>query len=125
MLRACLALTVFSAAVVCTPAAADEKGQLYDRPPIPSFPLIAAEKGLSGKCNVLFDVSAKGRPINVRAACTSQYFCRSSIRAVEKTQMRPKVVDGIEVPRMGVVYPMEYSTNSEEISKDMPLVPCE
>ena len=53
---------------------------------------------------VLFDVTADGRPVNIRVTeATDACFERSTIRAVAKWRYAPKIVDDRAMPRRGVL----------------------
>ena len=77
-------------------------------PPEPVYPAAAAEKKLSGSCEVTLDVSRAGKPENVRAECSDPVFEESAINAMKQVEYAPKVERGERVARTGVVYPIEY-----------------
>ncbi len=74
----------------------------------PVYPLRAAERGLEGACEGVFDVSAEGKPYNVRVKCSSSMFVRAATRAIEKWKYNPKIVDGKAVARRNVVTPFKF-----------------
>lgn len=76
--------------------------------PTPSFPQAAAQLGISGSCDVLFDVDTRGRPYNVVATCTDAIFKSEAERAISKVKFLPKIVNGKAVERVDVVYPLEF-----------------
>ncbi len=60
-----------------------------------------AEK--SGHCNVKFDVSANGQPINIAVIyCSASIFARASSKSVQKWKYKPKIFNGASVIRKGV-----------------------
>ncbi len=74
----------------------------------PIYPPRAAEQGREGTCEGQFDVSATGKPYNVRVTCSSSMFVRAATRAIEKWKYNPKIVDGKAVARRGVVTPFKF-----------------
>jgi protein TonB len=75
----------------------------------PQYPVRAAERGLEGYCDMQFNVSPDGTPIDIQATyCTSSMFQRSSIRAVERWRYSQRIVDGVPQTRTGVVTRIEY-----------------
>ena len=81
------------------------------RPPAPSMPAAAVTRGLSGSCDVTFDVDARGRPFNLTAQCTDSVFKAEAIRAVSKAEFLPKVKNGVAVEQRGAIYPLEFVVN--------------
>ena len=82
------------------------------RPPIPTYPSRAAERGIEGDCNVRFDVDPRGKPFNIQADCTDRVFVREAERAVSKVEFAPKIVKGKPVGRMNVVYPIAFNLSN-------------
>lgn len=74
----------------------------------PQYPPNAASRGTEGDCLTIFDVSADGRPFNIRFGACPSVFQSSSRRAVEKFKFEPKIVDGQAVSRSGVEYEFKY-----------------
>ncbi|WP_420431509.1 energy transducer TonB [Hyphobacterium sp.] len=75
----------------------------------PQYPVRAAERGLEGYCDMQFNVSPDGTPIDIQATyCTSSMFQRSSIRAVERWRYSQRIVDGVAQTRVGVQTRIEY-----------------
>ncbi len=79
------------------------------RPPLPSYPQRAAERGIEGSCDVRFDVDTRGRPYNVSAQCTDGVFTREAERAVERVEFAPKIIRGKPAERKNVVYPISFN----------------
>ena len=90
------------------PVAISDRDAQPIRPPTPSFPQRAAERGIEGSCEVRFDVDTKGFPYNIEADCTDRIFVREATRAVSKVQFAPKIVRGQAAERRNVVYPLEF-----------------
>ena len=88
------------------------------RPPRPSYPLLAQYFGVSGRCDVRFDVDPYGYPLEIRPYCTHTVFCKSARDAVGQVVFKPKILRGRAVTRRNVVYPLEYS-----ISRDTDAAP--
>ena len=62
--------------------------------------------------HLTFDVTADGRPTNVRVIdTTNSCYDSASIEAVRKWRYDPKVIDGRPVTRRGVEVTMRYQTN--------------
>lgn len=90
------------------PVAVSDRDAQPIRPPTPSFPQRAAERGISGSCDVRFDVDTRGKPYNVQATCTDSMFKAEAERAVSRVEFAPKIVRGQAVERRNVVYPLEF-----------------
>lgn len=90
------------------PVAVSDRDAQPIRPPTPSFPQRAAERGISGSCDVRFDVDTRGKPYNIVATCTDSIFKTEAERAVSKVEFAPKIVRGKAVERRNVVYPLEF-----------------
>lgn len=79
------------------------------RPPVPVIPQTAISRGLSGTCNVLFDVDTRGRPFNLTAQCSDNVFEAEAIRSVSKAEFLPKISQtGVAVEQHGAIYPLEF-----------------
>lgn len=78
------------------------------RPPLPSYPRRALERGTEGTCEVRFDVDTRGKPYNVKATCSDSIFTREAEAAVEKVEFAPKIVKGKPAERRNVVYPLQF-----------------
>lgn len=91
------------------PVAVSDRDAQPIRPPTPSFPQRAAERGISGSCDVRFDVDTRGKPYNVQATCTDSVFKAEAERAVSRVEFAPKIVRGQAVERRNVVYPLEFN----------------
>lgn len=90
------------------PVAVSDRDAQPIRPPTPSFPQRAAERGISGSCDVRFDVDTRGKPYNIVATCTDSVFKSEAERAVSRVEFAPKIVRGQAVERRNVVYPLEF-----------------
>lgn len=91
------------------PVAVSDRDAQPIRPPTPSYPQRAQERGLSGSCDVRFDVDTRGKPYNVSATCTDSVFKQEAERAVGRVEFAPKIVRGKAVERRNVVYPLEFN----------------
>lgn len=91
------------------PVAVSDRDAQPIRPPTPSFPQRAAERGISGSCDVRFDVDTRGKPYNVQATCTDNVFKSEAERSVSRVEFAPKIVRGQAVERRNVVYPLEFN----------------
>ena len=90
------------------PVAISDRDAQPIRPPTPSYPQRAAERGTEGSCEVRFDVDTRGRPYNITATCTDNVFKREAERAVSKVEFAPKIIRGQAAERKNVVYPLEF-----------------
>ncbi len=91
------------------PVAISDRDAQPIRPPLPTYPSRAAERGTEGSCDVRFDVDTRGRPYNVVATCTESVFKREAERAVSRVEFAPKIVRGQAAERRNVVYPLEFN----------------
>lgn len=90
------------------PVAISDRDAQPIRPPLPTYPARAAERGTEGDCEVRFDVDVRGRPYNVKADCTDRVFVREAERAVSRVEFAPKIVRGKAAERRNVVYPLTF-----------------
>ena len=95
-------------ALAIDPVAVSDRDAQPIRPPTPSFPQRAAERGISGTCDVRFDVDTRGKPYNIQATCSDNIFKSEAERAVSRVEFAPKIVRGQAVERRNVVYPLEF-----------------
>lgn len=78
------------------------------RPPVPTIPAAAISRGISGSCNVTFDVDTAGRPQNVAAQCTDNVFLAEAERAVRRAEFLPAIRNGQPVIQKNAVYPIKF-----------------
>ena len=90
------------------PVAISDRDAQPIRPPVPTYPQRAAERGIEGSCEVRFDVDTRGKPYNIEATCTDSVFVREAQRAVGRVEFAPKIVRGKAAERRNVVYPLEF-----------------
>ena len=90
------------------PVAISDRDAQPIRPPVPTYPTRAAERGIEGTCDVRFDVDVRGRPYNVQAECSDNIFRREAVRAVSRVEFAPKIVRGKAAERRNVVYPLDF-----------------
>jgi len=75
----------------------------------PQYPIRAQERGIEGHCDMRFNVSPDGTPIDIVATnCTSSLFTRAAVRSVERWRYSPRVVDGVAQTRVGVETRIEF-----------------
>lgn len=75
----------------------------------PQYPVRALERGLEGYCDMQFNVSPDGTPIDIEATyCTNSTFARASIRSVERWRYSQRIIDGVPQTRVGVVTRIEF-----------------
>lgn len=79
------------------------------RAPAPSIPAAAIHRGLSGSCEVRFDVDVAGRPQKVSAQCTDNIFKAEAERAVRRAEFLPAIRDGQPVEQKNAIYPIEFT----------------
>ncbi|MEL6860542.1 MAG: energy transducer TonB [Pseudomonadota bacterium] len=75
--------------------------------PVPDYPRRALERGVTGACDVVFDISVDGKPENVRSYCTSKMFNKEATRAIKRARFGH--AEETPTPAKGVVYPLWYS----------------
>ena len=80
--------------------------------PRPTTPYCAVKYGLSGTCEVIFDVSAEGIPINLDPFCSDSIFNKEVVRAVSAVRFAPATIDGVPVEYPGVIYPINFEIQS-------------
>lgn len=90
------------------PVAISDRDAQPIRPPVPTYPQRAAERGIEGSCEVRFDVDTRGKPYNIQATCSDSVFVREAERAVGRVEFAPKIVRGKAAERRNVVYPLEF-----------------
>ncbi|HPF22287.1 MAG TPA: TonB family protein [Hyphomonas sp.] len=90
------------------PVAISDRDAQPIRPPTPSYPQRAAERGIEGTCEVRFNVDTRGRPYDINATCSDPVFKSEAERAVGKVEFAPKIVRGKAAERKNVVYPLEF-----------------
>tara|TARA_R110002020_G_scaffold474461_1_gene705983 strand:+ start:38398 stop:39054 length:657 start_codon:yes stop_codon:yes gene_type:complete len=78
------------------------------RPPLPVYPRRAAERGISGTCNVAFSIDPRGKPFRVSAACSDPVFVSEAESSVSKAEFAPQLVDGQFVTVTGLEYPLNF-----------------
>ncbi|MEM9670408.1 MAG: TonB family protein [Pseudomonadota bacterium] len=91
------------------PVAISDRDAQPIRPPVPTYPSRAAERGIEGECQVSFNVDVRGRPYDVKADCTDSVFRREAVRAVSKVEFAPKIVRGQARERRNVIYPLVFN----------------
>ena len=72
------------------------------------YPDTAASRGITGTCDVYFNVSPKGVPYSIEAKCTDRLFERAAEKAVSKVKFAPKIHDGLPVTVTGAIYPIVF-----------------
>jgi len=96
------------ASLAIDPVAISDRDAQPIRPPVPTYPSRAQERGTEGSCDVRFDVDTRGRPYNIEATCSDNIFKREAVRAVSKVEFAPKIIRGKAAERRNVVYPLEF-----------------
>lgn len=101
-------------AMFAAPSVADENAQPKNYPKV-IYPLELIERGISGSCEVRFDVSERGfvEP-GAKAECSHPGFVAAAESAVYTLEFEPLVIDGEAVRRTGVVYPFSFELYSDE-----------
>lgn len=82
-------------------------------PPNPTYPKRALQRGKTGQCDVHFDVSSTGKPINIEADCTSKLFTRTAERAIADVRYAPLIYDGQAYARRNIRYPLEFRISQD------------
>jgi len=128
MMKSALALSAFLLASALLRASAQTVAQPVN-PPTPNYPDEAGRGGIVGKCILTFDVSSEGKAERIRADCTKQIFCETSIKAIKRVEFAIKIVDGQRMRRKDTQYPLEFALagrNGKPIREapDAPLKTC-
>lgn len=89
----------------------DARDLVAVREPVPSIPQSAISRGISGSCDVFFDVNTAGRPQNVFAKCTDNIFKAEAERAVRRAEFLPAIRNGQPVAQKNAIYPIEFKVN--------------
>ena len=76
----------------------------------PQYPPRAAERGLEGTCDMVFDVLPDGTidADSIQADCTSSLFARAASRAIARYKYAPKIVNGEAVVQRGLRQTIEF-----------------
>lgn len=77
-------------------------------PPMPRYPNSAETRGISGTCDVHFNLTPRGDAYDVRADCTDRVFKSAAEKAVKRVKFAPKIRDGVPITVTGAVYPIEF-----------------
>lgn len=94
------------------PVAISDRDAQPIRPPVPTYPDRAAQRGTEGSCDVKFNVDTRGKPKDIVATCTDSVFKRAAERAVSKVEFAPKIIRGKAAERRNVVYPIEFKLSN-------------
>ena len=78
------------------------------QPPVPDYPAGPASRGLEAQCYAMMDVTPAGVPEDILTACSSPEFNAATLDAAADMRFRPRTVDGRNVRRLNVVYPVTY-----------------
>ncbi|MGB3626497.1 MAG: energy transducer TonB [Henriciella sp.] len=85
----------------------DRDAQPIERP-VPAYPAAAGSAGREAMCYAMMDVNTSGAPEEILTACSSPEFNSATFNAMQSARFSPKVVDGRNVRRLNVVYPVQY-----------------
>ena len=85
---------------------------VYRIPPSGFERCLVREREADDVVSVRFDITAEGRPVNVRVVeSTDACFDRSVVRAVEKWRYEPSTIDGTSVPHLDVEASLTFSAS--------------
>ena len=78
-------------------------------------PLIALQRNLEGSVLLKFDISAEGKPVNIRVLKSNpeKIFDNSAICALSKWTYKPKVVDGVAVIQKNLKVQLDFKLDEE------------
>mgnify|MGYP001087980988 CR=1 FL=1 len=76
--------------------------------PLPDYPMRALERGISGTCEVRFDLTPQGKPYNVVPDCSNSVFEQSAKRAVSRTDFLPQIRNGQALEQKNMIFPLVY-----------------
>ena len=85
----------------------EKRDWVQTRLPKPEYPQTALGRGVSGFCDVVFDISVDGKPENVQPYCSSNLILNSARRSMSR--VRFEHIWDTPQPVQGVLYPLEYS----------------
>lgn len=78
-----------------------------------TYPAAALSLPLEGICEIKLDVSRRGEPSNVAAACSDPLFVAEAERAVAKARFKPVRVNGTVARGINATYPMLFCLSDE------------
>ena len=97
-------------------------------PPSPRFPVVASTFGITGHCEVHFDILEYGDHVRITTLmCTNLLFCAEAKNAVHAARFRVEDVPETQTPgeRYNLVYPFEFLFESDDTSvSELPLHNC-
>ena len=73
-----------------------------------AYPSAALNPPTEGRCEVKFDLSRRGEPSNILAACSSDLFLESASEAVGATIFKPVEVNGSAAKAVNMTYNMKF-----------------
>lgn len=97
------------------------------RPPIPSYPVVAAFFGASATCEVNFELLDYGRTKQINSVrCSNMLFCSESAKAVREAEF--EVIDAPTTKRPGrrsdITYPIDFNLEDQHAGPDAKLHLC-
>lgn len=73
-----------------------------------TYPAAALSPPIEGICEIKLNVSRRGEPSNVAAACSDPLFVAEAERAVSNARFKPMRVNGTVVRGINATYPMKF-----------------
>eukprot|EP00035_Acanthoeca_spectabilis_P035024 m.484710 g.484710 ORF g.484710 m.484710 type:complete len:138 (-) comp70079_c0_seq1:24-437(-) len=97
------------------------------RPPVPSYPVVAAFFGANARCEVNFDLLDYGRTKQIQSvSCSNLLFCSESAKSVREAEF--EVIDAPATKRPGrrsdITYPIAFNLEDQQIGPDAELQLC-
>lgn len=86
------------------------------QPPQVSFPACAASRGIGGKCEVYFNLSDTGTPVQITPVCTHRVFAREAERAFARARFAPATLRGQAAEFRGIMQPLTFKLDDAFVS---------
>lgn len=78
-----------------------------------TYPAAALSPPIEGICEIKLNVSRRGEPSNVAAACSDMLFVAEAERAVSNAKFKPMRVNGTVARGINATYPMKFCLSDE------------
>lgn len=75
---------------------------------LPEYPEQALDSGIDGNCEIIFMVSAEGRPIDTRAYCSNPIFITPALDFAKTIVFVPAAYGEQPIPRPNVLQPVRF-----------------
>ena len=72
------------------------------------YPRSVLQDEVEGTCDVIFDISVLGDPMNHSVVCSNSVFERAALKAIKTAKFAPAMRNGQPVMQRGAVYPVVF-----------------